>query len=192
MLFRSRTDSFDLTPWDQTLVLDADYVVASDHLGMILARDQDFMCYRHSIDITRPAEKLLPCFGRHQFPMWWATVMMFRRGSVSQYIFDTMTMIRQNWQHYRDLCHVHQSNYRNDIALSIALGLVAGAEQSVHAIPYTLMNVQPTSSLHQLDTDYYEIVYQNSHNRTHSFSWRGIDFHAMGKGHLETIIAASR
>ena len=27
-----RTEAFDLSPWDQTLVLDADYVVASDHL----------------------------------------------------------------------------------------------------------------------------------------------------------------
>jgi hypothetical protein len=122
--------------------------------------------------------------------MWWATVMMFRRGNISQYIFDSMQMIRANWQHYRDLYGIHQSNYRNDYALSIALGLVAGAEQSVHEIFFPMLNVMPEHGLTCVEQDHYEVTYTNTEGRLKTLSWAGLDFHAMCKRHLEVIIAA--
>ena len=135
----------------------------------------------------------LNTFGAHHMPMWWATVMMFRRGNISQYIFDSMQMIRANWQHYRDLYGIHQSNYRNDYALSIAIGLVAGAEQSVHALQWPMLNVMPEHRLTcvDLDQDYYEVEYTNSESKLKTMSWKGIDFHAMCKKHLGAIVAAN-
>jgi hypothetical protein len=103
-----------------------------------------------------------------------------------------MQMIRNNWQHYRDLYGIHQSNYRNDYALSIAIGLVAGAEQSVHALQWPMINVMPEHQLTcvDLDQDYYEVEYTNSEDKLKTMSWKGIDFHAMCKRHLEVIVAA--
>ena len=115
-----RINAYELSPFDQTLVLDADYVVASDSLLDVLKIPQQFAAFRDSLDVANLTN--LDTFGAHHMPMWWATVMMFRRGNISQFIFDSMQMIRNNWQHYRDLYGIHQSNYRNDYALSIAFG----------------------------------------------------------------------
>ena len=38
----NRSSVHDLTPWDHTLVLDADFVVASDQLNSLFDIDQDF------------------------------------------------------------------------------------------------------------------------------------------------------
>ena len=91
-----RTDALDLSPWDQTLVLDADYIVASNNLKLILDTSKDFLCFRKSYDLTRPMDPFLQTFGRSKFPMWWATVMMFRKTNKTQFIFDSMKMIKSN------------------------------------------------------------------------------------------------
>jgi hypothetical protein len=183
-----RINAYELSPFNQTLVLDADYVVASDSLLDVLKIPQQFAAFQNSFDPSSMTN--LETFGAYNMPMWWATVMMFRRGNISQYIFDSMQMIQANWQHYRDLYGIHQSNYRNDYALSIALGLVAGAEQSVHAISSSMVNVMPELRLTWVEQDHYEVEYTNADGQLKNMSWRGMDFHAMGKRHLEVIVAA--
>jgi len=183
-----RINAYELSPFDQTLVLDADYVIASNRLLEVLTIPQQFAAFKDGFDPSSMTN--LETFGAYDMPMWWATVMMFRRGNISQYIFDSMQMIRNNWQHYRDLYGIHQSNYRNDYALSIALGLVAGAEQSVHEIFFPLLNVMPEHGLTCVEQDHYEITYTNTEGHIKTLSWAGLDFHAMCKQHLEVIVAA--
>ena len=74
----NRTDAYGLTPWDRTLVLDADYVVASDQLQSLLEVDQDFLAHNRAYDVTNCNNfEGLNLFGNNRMPMTWATVMMF-------------------------------------------------------------------------------------------------------------------
>lgn len=188
----ARTDVYHLTPYEQTLVVDADYVVASNRLKTVLAMTQDFVCHKDAINITT-ASKLegLNVFGEYNMPMWWATVMMFRRSPRSQYIFDCMKMIKDNWQHYRDLYSIRNANYRNDFALSIALGIMSGHTLTVDSIPWDLVSVMPGDRVDCVDRDFYEITYLDTANKLKSVAITGLDFHAMGKKHLENIVASS-
>lgn len=186
-----RVDAYSLTPWDQTLVLDADYVVASPALRNVLAYNRDFVCHRNAVDMTAVNDfESLNVFGRHRMPMWWATVMMFRKSNTAQYIFDCMQMIRDNWQHYRDLYSIDKSTYRNDFALSIALGIVSGHTGSVDTIPWPLMSVLPEVVVDQTDQDDYSLTYRDADAKLKTVGFKGFDFHAMGKKHLEKIIAS--
>ena len=186
-----RVDAFNLTPWDHTLVLDADYVVASDHLNRLWNVDTDFLCHKNAWDVkTGQCLDGLNTFGRTKMPMWWATVMCFKRTNFSQYVFDAMTMVRENWQHYRDLYHIDRSTYRNDFALSIALNIVSGHTNSVDEIPWDLASALPDTKLEQLDDDYFSIEYQDRPGVKRTVGISGTDFHAMGKAHLEKIIAS--
>jgi hypothetical protein len=186
-----RVDAYALSPWDQTLVLDADYVVAGDELKKVLAMPQDFACHRwsSSVDGDQNFYQGNNWFGRPAMPMYWATVMMFRRSSTAQYIFDCMNMVRDNWSHYRDLYSIDRATYRNDYALSIALGIVSGHTQSVDAIPWTLLAVLPEHTITQLEPDFYEVIYHDSHARRKALAFNGVDIHVMCKQHLENLIA---
>jgi hypothetical protein len=186
-----RVDAYALSPWDQTLVLDADYVVAGDELKRVLSMPQAFACHRwsKSVDSDQNFYQGNNWVGSPAMPMYWATVMMFRRSPAAEYIFDCMNMVRNNWSHYRDLYGIDRATYRNDYALSIALGIVAGHTQSVDAIPWTLLTVLPEHQITSLETDFYEVTYQDSHNRLKYLAFNGVDIHVMCKHHLENLIA---
>lgn len=185
----NRMDAYRLSPYDQTLVLDADYVVASDQLKTVLDSAEDFMCHRWAYDVTGlQTFDDLNHFGAHRFPMWWATVMMFRRSTQAELIFDTMQMIRDNWQHYRQLYGNTRSTYRNDHALSIALNIENGHTLQTTDIPWRLASLTPEHRLAQTATDCYRVDFVTADKKSHWIELTS-DFHAMGKSHLGDIVA---
>jgi hypothetical protein len=185
-----RMNVYNLTPWDQTLVLDADYVVAGDSLRTVLESPLNFMCHKDAYDVTgKDSFNGLNAFGRYRMPMWWATVMMFRKSTQAQLIFDAMVMIRDNWTHYRQLYSNNQPTYRNDHALSIALNIENGHTLTTTDIPWNLASLTPDHRLTQLGPDTYRVDYVDSQNRARWITLNGQDFHAMGKQQLGDIVA---
>lgn len=185
----NRMDAYSLTPYKQTLVLDADYVVASDQLKSVLDSQEDFMCHRTAYDITGLQTFAdLNVFGQYQFPMWWATVMMFRISERARLVFESMGMIRDNWTHYRNLYANSRGTYRNDHALSIALNIENGHTLKTTDIPWKLASLTPEHQLTQLDLDRYRVDYVTSDKKPR---WIEVttDFHAMGKQQLGDIVA---
>jgi hypothetical protein len=187
----NRMDAYRLSPWDRTLVLDADYVVATNQLQSVLDVDQDFLAHRWAYDVTGKNNfDGLKYFGNNCMPMWWATVMMFRRSHHAELIFDSMQMIRDNWTHYRNLYKNTNATYRNDHALSIALGIVNGHTINHAGIPWKLASLTPEHQLTQLDQDRYRVDFVNTENKP---QWIELcqDFHAMGKQQLGEIVASN-
>jgi hypothetical protein len=184
----NRVDAYELSPWSQTLVLDADYVVASNQLRSILDTKQDFLAHNTAYDVTNhPNFNEHNFFGQHQMPMWWATVMMFRRSKKTELIFESMQMIRDHWNHYRALYGIPRSTYRNDFALSIALGIVNGHTLNHPGIPWNLATVTHDRKLTQTGPDQYRVDFVTQDKRPR---WINLtqDFHAMGKAQLGVII----
>jgi hypothetical protein len=185
----NRMDAYRLSLWNRTLVLDADYVVASDQLRSLLNVDQDFLAHRWAYDVTGcNTFDGLNYFGNNCMPMWWATVMMFRKSKQAELIFDSMQMIRDNWTHYRNLYKNTNATYRNDHALSIALGIVNGHTVDHPGIPWELASLTPEHKLTQLDQDRYRVDFVNTENKARWIELRQ-DFHAMGKQQLGEIVA---
>ena len=184
----NRVDAYSLSPWAQTLLLDADYVVASNQLKTILDSDQDFLAHNRAHDIT--AHQNFDdhnYFGNHCMPMWWATVIMFRRSRHAELIFESMQMVRNNWNHYRSLYNIGRGTYRNDFALSIALGIVNGHTLDYPSIPWSLASLGHNQKLTQIDQDNYRVEFNTQNNQS---KWIQVaqDFHAMGKAQLGAII----
>ena len=185
----NRMDAYRLSPWDRTLVLDADYVIASNQLQSVLQADQDFLAHRWAYDVTNCNNfEGLNYFGNNHMPMWWATVMMFRKSKTAELIFDSMKMIRDNWTHYRKLYKNTNATYRNDHALSIALGIVNGHTLDHAEIPWALASLTPEHKLTQLGPDHYRVDFANTENKPRWIELRQ-DFHAMGKQQLGAIVA---
>jgi hypothetical protein len=180
-----RCDVFELSPYDRTLLLDADYVICSNSLRPVIDHDR-FWCFRHAI--AAGGSHSWQTFGRHRHPQYWATVMAFSRNTQSQFVFDSMRMIRDSWQHYRDLFHVDSPLYRNDYALSMALPLVNGHIHPVIPAVASMINVLPEHSLQQEDADRFLVEYGSIDQRRRC-TLQNQDFHAMCKRELEAIVA---
>lgn len=186
----NRMNAYALTPWDTTLVLDSDYVVAGDQLRALFDIDQDFLCHRWAFDITGlQTFDDLNYFGQHGFPMWWATVMLFRRSKKAELVFESMKMIRDHWTHYRNLYNNSKSTYRNDHALSIALNIENGHTLQTSDIPWQLATLTPEHQLTQLSADEYRVDFVTADKKPRWIKIQGQDFHAMGKQQLGDIVA---
>ena len=173
------------SPFEHTLVLDVDYVVNSDQLKFLFEINQDFVCHRDAVN-ARTGEIFNNTFGQYQMPMYWATVMCFRKSKKSQIIFDIIAMVQHNWQHYRDLYQIDRPAFRNDHALSIALNIESGHMLTTCDIPWNLVSVLPGDKLTCVDHNVFEIAWHDT--RAHRVTLKDQDFHAMGKSYLENII----
>ena len=124
-------------------------------------------------------------------PMAWATVMRFNRSLRSKSIFDIMSMVKDNWQHYRNLYGIAKSTYRNDHALSIALNTLTGHQAQWPGVPWQLASIVPEHKLEQVGADTFKVSYLTSDAKPKHIIISGQDFHAMGKKHLGDIIAGT-
>lgn len=186
----NRMDAYTESPWDRTLVLDADYVVASNQLLGILSCSEDFVAHRWAYDVTGTNDfEGLNWFGDVRMPMWWATVMVFNRCERARLIFETMVMIRDNWTHYKRIYHSSSRNYRNDHALTIALLIVNGHVTNHADVPWRLATLTPEHDLRQLDPDTYRVDFVDN-QRQRKWLTLNQDFHAMGKTQLGDIVAS--
>jgi hypothetical protein len=89
----SRPDAYSLTPWDNTLLLDADYVVASDQLRHTCMNGRDLQAFSRSTNVHNNQNS--DSFGNPTMNMHWATVVQFRKCTQAQYTFDCMSMIKK-------------------------------------------------------------------------------------------------
>lgn len=188
----NRADAFDLSPWDRTLLLDADYVVASADLGVVMDGTAEISTHRWAYDVTgRDDFSGLNWFGAFRMPQWWATVMVFDRSDRSRWVFECMRMIRDNWRHYEHIYGVSKGLYRNDQALSIALNIENGHTLDTMDIPWRLATVMPDSMIESTAQDQYRVTYQDGEGRVRYITTKGQDLHVMAKKSLENIVASA-
>lgn len=187
---QSRPDAYDLTPWHRTLLLDADYVVASDQLSKIVSQTtQPVLCHGRALDITGMNDfQALNRLGRYDWPLRWATVVVFDQHPHAQMVFGCMKMIRDNWTHYQQIYQERSRTYRNDHALTIAMNIANGHWPDRHEIPWDLVTVMPEHRLTQIDSDRYRVDFKRPDNRMAWIEIAGQDFHAMGKQSLMDMI----
>lgn len=141
-----RNLAYELSPFDETLVIDADYVVLDHTLAKIFETDWNYLLQRQARSIND--EHVSPVMGAQSLPYVWATVFAFRRNHKSKMFFDLVRRIQANYHYYRELFLVESQAYRNDYAFAMADVIVNGFCVSDAGIPGALLNVlQPIDSI---------------------------------------------
>lgn len=136
---QKRYMAYELSPYDQTLLLDADYFVLSDNLLKILdsLRDYKIISDNHYLDGT-----IVVPMGKYSIPHLWATVVAFERSPRTELLFDMVARIERNYGYYRQLYNITANNYRNDYAFTIADLVINGYTQdSRNYIPWPMLSV---------------------------------------------------
>lgn len=185
----NRYQSYDLSPYDQTLVIDSDYVVCSDRLLTMFDSNIDVTAMKHVYDVTnreqfRPYRFISDNCSLHHY---WATVLYFTKTKIAKDFFDIVTMIRENYRHYSNLYQFPTHPFRNDFAVSIALNTVYGhIPDAVPVIPWQMANVFNDVEITTEDQTTFTLTYQLE-NKPHRLTLTGQDFHFMNKHSLEKL-----
>lgn len=142
-----RIEAFELTRGlaKKILMIDADYMVASDQLKVWLDTDYHFHMFNHAEDITRTGYKS-QYWASQDITRRWATAMAWNHSAEAEVIFDTARMVRDNYEFYATMFEVSKTLFRNDLAFSVACHL--------HDIPAfeqpALWNLLPAGFIYQL------------------------------------------
>lgn len=141
-----RNLAYELSPFDETLVIDADYLVLDRNLIKIFETEWHYLLQRQARSINN--EQVSSIMGAHSLPYVWATVFAFRRNTKSKIFFDLVRRIQANYHYYRELFLVESRTYRNDYAFAMADIIANGFCVPTVGIPGTLLNVlQPIESI---------------------------------------------
>lgn len=147
-----RAQAWALSPYDRTLLIDADCWLASDRLDLIMRGDQPLACHRSAINLPTPGTVEIKTLGRKAVDQWWATVVVFDRSDFSEDVFRCWQMIEQHYTHYADMFGFSSAMFRNDYALSLALLMANGHIMPDWAeIPWPMINVEPNAQVEDED-----------------------------------------
>lgn len=116
----NRSSVFELSPFEETLLLDVDYLMLDNTMDLVWGTDEDIMCNSRVIDI-----EYNDCISRMHdmsIPVYWATAVYFKKTDRVRTLFNHMRFIKENYIYYMDVYGFNHGPYfRNDFALSVAL-----------------------------------------------------------------------
>jgi hypothetical protein len=192
---KGRYMAYDLSPYDETLLLDVDYVVNSDKLLKIFEFYDDFCCHNRTEFLMQPnaPQELLSAYS---YETLWATVVAFKKTDRAKQIFDTLKMVQENYDHYANIHSFVGGVFRNDYALTLALKIVNGhSDDKNDYIPWNLIHLGKNTQISknnedEIDTSF-KILFDNWQRgkiRKEYINITNMDFHIMNKDLFVEII----
>lgn len=143
-----RSLAYDISPYNETLVLDTDFIICNDIFKNCFNSQDDFLIYKDSHDITQVRdESEFDYVSDSSIEMYWATCLFFRKTETNKIFFDLVQHIEKNYNHYRRVYQITSSMYRNDHAFSIAIHMMNGFQEGDFA------KSMPGKLLYTLDRD---------------------------------------
>lgn len=185
--------AYELSPYDETIVIDTDYVINSKKLLKAFQDSNDLLIYKDATDISGWRKDFeFDFINDTGIEFYWATCFFFRKGRYAKLFFDTLRHVCRHWEHYSLVYDVGTQTFRNDHAFSIALHILNGRSSSKYAKDF------PGKLFYTLDRDIFVemeaghntflVEKQQSAGNYNAISTKGLDVHVMNKFSLNQRI----
>ena len=188
-----RCDAYDLSPYDETILIDADYLIMSDVLNQCWGHDNELMMNWNYEDImSERNDDSLKRLSPVGITMYWATVVYFRKTEFAEQMFETVKHVRDNREFYQDVYKWPGSLYRNDYSFSVAAHMMGGfVDKGIPQLPVPhLYKTFDTDDVHSAPALNELIFYLEKPKSLGDFMlcrWRGLDVHVMNKWAINRI-----
>lgn len=192
---KGRYQAYELSPYDETLLLDTDYMVNSDKLLKAFDTSIDFCCHDNTSFLMHPgvSQEILSAYS---FKTCWATAIAFRKTQRAHHIFECLEMVQKNYDHYANIHSFIGGVFRNDYALTLALRIANGhLVPKSDIIPWDLVHIGKNTSVyanstHEFNTEYTVMFdnWQRGKIRKEYITIKDMDFHVMNKDNFMELI----
>jgi hypothetical protein len=174
----NRYQVYEKSPYDETLVIDADYLVLDQNLLNVFSQPWDYLLQRHTTALTQEFPTVM---GPNSLPFIWGTVFAFRKTPRAKLFFDLVGRVQNNYSYYRLLFNIQERNYRNDYAFAVADILLNGYSISATTIPGSMISVDQVINSIQINDD--QLVIKDN-NRAYIVPRTNL--HIMSKAYLQS------
>ena len=185
----SRVDCCFLSPYDETLVIDSDFIISSSTLKNIWSSQHDFLIYKDSFDLANwRDDRSFRYLNQHSIPFYWATAFYFKKTSATWAFFDLIKNIKLNWNYYRLLYNIDSTVFRNDFAFSIAIHMMG--EDFAAPLPGKMNYILDRDILLDIDKSKLKFLVEkkNYNGEYTAVKTSNIDVHVMNKYSLTRCI----
>jgi hypothetical protein len=185
----SRSDCYQLSPYDETLVIDSDFIISSPALKNIWNNQHDFLIYKDSFDLAGwRDDRSFRYLNQHSIPFYWATAFYFKKTLATLAFFDLIKNIKLNWNYYRLLYNIDSTVFRNDFAFSIAIHMMG--EDFASPLPGKMTYVLDRDILLEIDKSKLKFLVEkkNYNGEYTAVKTSNLDVHVMNKYSLTRCI----
>ena len=116
--------SYDLSPYETTLVMDIDYFPFTDNLRRFMDTQYDFLVSKDAYDLSGRSSFDMRRYS--MIDMVWATVLVFRKTEKAKKIFEMVKYVKEYYPYFNEIYRIYSKNFRNDYAFAIALNQIGG------------------------------------------------------------------
>ena len=189
----NRASVYDLTPYDETLLMDTDYIISNDLLKSCFNSNSDFMIYKKSDDIAKVRdEQEFNTISDTSVDFYWATVVYFRKTETNSIFFNLVKHIEEEWNHYRRVYQITSGLFRNDFAFSIAIHIMNGFQKGDFAqeLPGSMLYTTDRDVLCKMNNDEFMFLVEKKDyiGEYTALKTQGQTIHIMNKASLNRII----
>lgn len=184
---KGRYRAYDITPYDETILLDTDYLINSKTLLKVFDFYDDFCCHDTTSYLLQPDTEQ-EYLSQQSFKTLWATVIVFKKTQRTKQIFECLKMVQENYSHYENIHKFLNNTYRNDYGLTLALRIANGhSTNKQDIIPWNLIHAEKqTRVIRNSDNEFntqYTILREKSY-----IEIVGCDFHMMNKDNFMEVV----
>lgn len=176
----NRSDAYDLTPYDKTMVMDTDYIISNDMLSKVFESNNKLMMYSNSMDVSGwRDESEFQYISETSIKFYWATCVYFTKSEVNKIFFDLVKHIKENYQHYRNLYQITSTVFRNDYAFSIAAHIMGYVKE----LPGKMIYSTHKDVLHKINNVNIKLLIEKQ-DRVGEYTLlnsKGVNLHVMNK-----------
>lgn len=191
---QSRVLTYDYSPYDETILIDSDYIIMNDSFDSIWGNNEDILINKNAVDLKGNSfgDITDQRLSSHGVPMYWATAVYFKKSPFSESFFELIEYIRDEYNFFQFLYGFKPGFYRNDFAFSVAVHMMNGyVDRGMKSLPEDtlVMSYQKDSIAKLFDNDDF-LFY--SHNVDEPWKntlvrHKGVNIHIMNKRELLRI-----
>lgn len=183
----SRNSAYDITPFDETIILDSDVLIQDNMMDKVWGNYEDVLINSEAILLNgkKPNSNELRLEST-SLKMFWATMLYFRKTERAKLLFDLVSYIKENYTYFQYVYEFPGNLYRNDYAFSIAIHMLNGFLENNEFKPFPQSTILSSFDVDELiDIDETGMLFMVSDN-THDWKFvlsriKGLTVHCMNK-----------
>ena len=177
-----RLMAYDLSPFDETILLDSDYIIQNDVLGEVWGNNNPMLMNTGTRVPAGEQEHVGEKVIADGFPLvHWFTVMYFKKCEEALQWFEFAKFVKENHNFYKKMFRSPYYYYRNDITAAITSHILGGFEDGyMKPLPVRQINSYPPESILQIGIG--KIVLSTNE---HPVLLKDTNVHVVNKGEIE-------
>ena len=187
----SRSDVYELTPYDNTLLMDTDFIISNSVLKNCFTQSNNFLIYKTGFELSDWRDlSEFNCISDTGIDFYWATVVYFKKSKETEMFFNLLKHIKEQWSHYRRLYNLNTDTFRNDHAFSIAIHIMNGYQQGnfTNPLPGTMFYTTDKDILLTINDTTFKFLIEFKTGAYFPASITDSNVHVMNKFSLNRII----